>query len=78
MKKLYCKKMNCKLSEKVLTCPKTGVSKKHQEKVKMTMKTSPLPQMINQVTTADATNTMEVKLCGFIAQHNLPCLFLKK
>ena len=28
--------------------------------------------MINQVTTADATTTMEVKLCAFIAQHNLP------
>ena len=68
----------CKLCEKVLTCSKTGikrheVSKKHQEKLKTT--TTPLRQMINQVTTADATTTMEVKLCAFIAQHNLPlCL----
>ena len=28
--------------------------------------------MINQVTTADATTTMELKLCAFIVQHNLP------
>ena len=27
---------------------------------------------MNQVTTADATTTMEVKLCAFVAQHNLP------
>ena len=73
-KKLDCKKMKpyCKLCEKVLTCSKTGikgheVSRKHQEKPKST-----ICQMINQATTADATTTMELKLCAFIAQHNLP------
>jgi hypothetical protein len=65
------------LCEKVLTCSKTGikrheVSKKHQEKVKTTTTMSSLRQMINQVTTADAKTAMEVKLCAFIAQHNLP------
>ena len=28
--------------------------------------------MVNQPMTADATTAMEVKLCAFVAQHNLP------
>ncbi len=33
---------------------------------------SSIAKMINQITTADATTSMEVKWCAFIAEHNLP------
>ena len=69
-------KLYCKLCEKIFSCSKTAIkrheiSKKHQEKVKTTT-TSSIAKMINQLTTADATTSMEVKLCAFIAEHNLP------
>ena len=79
VKKLHSKKMKpyCSLCEKVLTCSKTGIkrheiSKRHQDKAKTTKTTTTLRQVFNQMTTDDATTTIELKLCAFIAQHNLP------
>ena len=79
MKKQHCKKMRpyCRICEIMVTCSKTGIkrhqmSKKHQEKVKTTTTSSSLCQMMSRVTMAEATTTIEVKLCAFIAQHNLP------
>jgi len=67
----------CSLCEKFLTCSKTGVkrhkiSKKHQDKSNAKSGTSSIRKMVNQPTIADAATSMEVKLCAFVAQHNLP------
>lgn len=77
-KRLSGKKMKpfCKLCEKLLTCSKTGInrhalSRKHQEKAK-TASTCSIRQIMQQATTADTTTSMELKLCAFITQHNLP------
>ncbi len=40
--------------------------------MKMSMTTGSIAQLIRQATSTDATTSMEVKLCAFIAQHNLP------
>ena len=78
-KRLSGKKMKpyCNLCVKFLTCSKTGVkrhmiSKKHQEKSNAKSGASSILKMMNQPTTADASTSMEVKLCAFVAQHNLP------
>lgn len=78
-KRLSGRKMKpyCNLCEKFLTCSKTGVkrhklSKKHQENLNSKSRTSSIRQMMNQATTADASTSMEVKLCAFVAQHNMP------
>ena len=78
-KRLSGKKMKpyCNLCEKFLTCSKTGVkrhmvSKKHQEKSNAKSGASSILKMMNQPTTADASTSMEVKLCAFVAQHDLP------
>ena len=73
-KRLSGRKMKpyCNLCEKFLTCSKTGVkrhklSKKHQENLNSKSRTSSIRQMMNQATTADASTSMEVKLCAFVA-----------
>ena len=75
-KRLSGRKMKpyCSLCEKFLTCSKTGVKrhKKHQENSKAKSGASSIGTMMTQRTTANATTSMEVKLCAFVTQHNLP------
>ena len=59
MKKLHCKKMKpyCELCVKRPTCSKTGI-KRHEVSKCTRKRLRRRRQMINQVTTADATTTM--------------------
>ncbi|XP_028407537.1 uncharacterized protein LOC114530155 [Dendronephthya gigantea] len=71
-------KSYCKLCEQMLTCSKTGIkrhasSKKHQSKEKLTSTTMSLGHMVNQIRNEnDIATSMEVKICAFIVEHNLP------
>ena len=68
----------CKVCTCWLTCAKTslkrhGESQKHQGKVKLSRagKMSSIDQLV-RTPTSEATTSIEVKLCAFIAEHNLP------
>lgn len=69
----------CKVCTCWLTCAKTSLkrhaeSQKHQGNVKLSRvgKTHSIDQLVRQTATSDTTTSMEVKLCAFIAEHNLP------
>ena len=67
----------CGLCEQMLTCSKTGIkrhasSKKHQSREKLTTTTRSLSHMVSRISNDDVATTMEVKICAFIAEHNLP------
>ena len=62
----------------VYACTKTGlkrhlVSKSHQTKyATSTASCSTITSLFNRATNRDETSSMEIKLCAFIAEHNLP------
>jgi hypothetical protein len=67
----------CKLCTNWLTCSMTAIkrhaaSQKHQARIKMSATTGSIAQLMRQTTNSDATTSMEIKLCAFITQHNLP------
>ena len=49
-----------------------AASQKHQAKIKMSVTTGSIPQLMRQAKNHDATISMEENLCAFITQHNLP------
>lgn len=66
----------CKLCGKVVTCSKTGLkrhmaSNNHEKNSKATQSNT-IANIFSKVTTRDETSAMEIKLCSFIAEHNLP------
>lgn len=68
----------CKTCNRFVTCTKTGlkrhlVSKSHQTKyATSTASCSTITSLFNRATNRDETSSMEIKLCAFIAEHNLP------
>ena len=67
----------CELCQKLLTCSKTGItrhasSKKHQSQEKLSMSTKSTCDMVGHRSNDDIASSMEVKICAFIAEHNLP------
>ena len=72
----------CKVCTSWLTSAKTSLkrhaeSQKHQGNVKLSRvgKTSSIEQLVRQTPTSDVTTSIEVKLCAFIAEHDLPLSF---
>lgn len=68
----------CKTCSKFVTCSKTGL-KRHQTSTYHKRchdasigSTSTIPSLFNQPTIRDATSSMEIKMCAFISEHNLP------
>ena len=66
----------CKYCQKFVTCTKTGL-KRHstsniQKNTKDTSVAGMLTSYFTKSATRDETSSMEIKLCAFIAEHNLP------
>ena len=59
----------CKICEKAVTCSKTGLKRHMASKASQS---STISGMFSKANTRDETATMEIKLCSFIAEHNLP------
>jgi hypothetical protein len=69
----------CKICQRFVTCSKTGLkrhstSNLHQKIAKDTsvVGTGTLTSYFTKSATRDETSSMEIKLCAFIAEHNLP------
>jgi hypothetical protein len=68
----------CNTCSRFITCSKTGlkrhlVSKSHQTKyATSTGRCSTITSLFDRATNRNETPTMEIKLCAFIAEHNLP------
>ena len=68
----------CKTCSNFVTCSKTGL-KRHQTSAyhkrchdSSIGSTSTIPSLFNQPTIRDGTSSMEIKMCIFISEHNLP------
>ena len=68
----------CKTCSKFVTCSKTGL-KRHQTSAyhkrchdSSIGSTSTIPSLFNQSKIRDGTSSMEIKICIFISEHNLP------
>ena len=72
--KPFCKVCTCWLTSAKTSLKRHVESQKHQGNVKLSRagKTSSIDQLVRQTPTSDATTSIEVKLCAFIAEHNLP------
>ena len=67
----------CKYCQKFVTCTKTGLKRHstsniHQKNTKDTSVAGTLTSYFTKSATRDETSSMEIKLCAFIAEHNLP------
>ncbi|XP_028408810.1 uncharacterized protein LOC114531390 [Dendronephthya gigantea] len=68
----------CKSCNKFVTCSKTGlkrhlISKSHQNRhATSTASCSTITNLFNKATNRHETSSIEIKLCAFIAEHNLP------
>ena len=67
----------CKVCDKFLTCSKTGLKRHlatylHQKRSATTENTSTITSLFTKAATKEQSSSMEIKLCAFIAEHNLP------
>lgn len=67
----------CKYCQKFVTCSKTSLKRHstsniHHKNTKDTSAAGTLTSYFTKSATRDETSSMEIKLCAFIAEHNLP------
>lgn len=67
----------CKYCQKFVTCSKTSLKRHstsniHHKNTKDTSAAGTLTRYFTKSATRDETSSMEIKLCAFIAEHNLP------
>ena len=73
----------CNTCQKFVTCSKTGLKRHststlHQKNVKATAGCSgTLTSLFTKAATRDESSSIEIKLCAFIAEHNLRIHYLK-
>ena len=67
----------CKVCDKCLACSKTGLKRHlamslHQNRSATTGNTSTITSLFTKAASQEQSSSMEIKLCAFIAEHNLP------
>jgi hypothetical protein len=67
----------CKTCDKAVTCSKTGLkrhmaSAKHERSITNTTTSGTIADLFQRASCQDETASLEIKLCSFIAEHNLP------
>lgn len=68
----------CKTCSKFITCSKTGLkrhlsSASHKKShASSTANSSTITSLFNKASSRDEASSMEIKLCAFISEHNLP------
>ena len=67
----------CKVCDKFLACSKTSLKRHlatslHQNRSATTGTTSTITSLFTKAASQEQTSSMEIKLCAFLAEHNLP------
>ena len=67
----------CKVCDKFLACSKTSLKRHlatslHQNRSATTGTTSTITSVFTKAASQEQTSSMEIKLCAFLAEHNLP------